>query len=694
MSAQAIKAGRAGIEVFLDRSRLERDSKAVITRMRTLGSGLQSVGTQLGGIGLASGTAFGIATRKFASFEQALASVVARIDGAGEADYGALENKALELNKDLPFTAREIAEAMDFLAMAGFDVEQILGSIGGVTKLAIAGQLDLAQASDIASDAMTAFGLGVDEFERVVGVIAIGANSANTNVLKMGETFSYVAPIAKAAGQSIETTAAMIDAMADGGIKASMAGTALREIFSRLADGNVRKQLAELGVNPFDEDGNFRNALRIFEDLAPAMDKLPTGERMALLDSMFGRAKSGAEQLLASVNNLDDRKTLRGFERRLASTSDELDELVAKKLDTTQGDIDRLSSSFEALQISIGKAIGPEVRAGLQDLIAKLNQLTAWVSNNKSDVVGFAKTALDVTKFGVAALVASKAVGYLSNALSVLRSAMLFIGRLTPATALITTVLSIGGVALAEYAGEWDVLGQTLGQVNKELEQSSKAVANTTKALKEPDRLETKGGRLHKGIQSEARIPGDFENDEFKRLDEFGQRLIVPDQRRDFYLSKAEDVEEQARLFRKRAFANVLKGETDRDTAEQKLLDYERLASALRGRAAGQAIETPDESIAEAKKAGAEAAAQLAKGAQQAADRLKARANRQFELGSLQVGSRSLFDYERALRESGSSVDEQQLAVSEDSNEELKSLNTAVNGLARKIELPTNGRVS
>ena len=177
------------------------------------------------------GTAAVVAT---ANFDQAMSNVSA-ISGATGDDLEALRAKAKEMGEQTKFSATESAEAFSYMAMAGWETEDMLDGIEGIMNLAAASGEDLATTSDIVTDALTAFGLAAEDSGHFADVLAQASSSANTNVSMMGETFKYVAPVAGALGYSADDTAVAIGLMANAGIKGSQAGTALRTSLTNLA---------------------------------------------------------------------------------------------------------------------------------------------------------------------------------------------------------------------------------------------------------------------------------------------------------------------------------------------------------------------------------------------------------------------------------------------------------------------------
>ncbi len=202
-----------------------------------------------------------VAVKTAADFDSAM-SQVAAVSGATGKDLDALRDKAREMGSKTKFSASEAAEAMNYMAMAGWKTSDMLSGIEGIMNLAAASGEDLATTSDIVTDALTAFGLTASDSGHFADILAAASSNANTNVSMMGETFKYCAPIAGALGFSAEDTAEAIGLMGNAGIKSTQAGTALRTIMSNLS-GEVKicgSSIGEVTIATTNADGSMRDA--------------------------------------------------------------------------------------------------------------------------------------------------------------------------------------------------------------------------------------------------------------------------------------------------------------------------------------------------------------------------------------------------------------------------------------------------
>ena len=238
------------------------------------------------------------------NFESGMSKVQA-ISGASGEDLAALTDKAKEMGAKTKFSATESAEAMQYMAMAGWKTGDMLNGIEGIMNLAAASGEDLATTSDIVTDALTAFGLSAQDSTHFADVLAQASSNANTNVGMMGETFKYVAPVAGAMGYSAEDVATAVGLMANSGIKASQAGTSLRTILTRMAKPTKEVQTAmdQLGVSVIDSDGNMKSLHEIMDDLRSGFSGLSEAEKVNMAATLG--ETDGMSGLLAIVNASD-----------------------------------------------------------------------------------------------------------------------------------------------------------------------------------------------------------------------------------------------------------------------------------------------------------------------------------------------------------------------------------------------------
>ena len=212
-------------------------------------------------------------------FSSSMSNVQA-ISGATGEEMGQLEQKARDLGATTVYSASDVSDAFGYMAMAGWDTQQMMDGVSGVLNLAASSGEDLATTSDIVTDALTAFGMEAGDAGRLADVMAAASSNANTNVSMLGESFKYVAPVAGALGYSCEDTSVALGLMANSGIKASQGGTALRTILTNLSkpSKDVETAMSALGISLTDDEGNMKSLRDVMGDLRSGFGDLMISE--------------------------------------------------------------------------------------------------------------------------------------------------------------------------------------------------------------------------------------------------------------------------------------------------------------------------------------------------------------------------------------------------------------------------------
>lgn len=346
------------------RSRLDELTKGahnVLLNVKTAGAGAvnslkNGIGSMVSGavpqamglMGIGMGIADTVNTYK--NF-QAQMSTVQAISGASAESMKDLTAKAKEMGATTQFSATEAGQAMQYMAMAGWENQQMIDGIGGVMNLAGASGESLARVSDIVTDALSAFGLKAGDSGHFADVLAAATSKSNTSVGLMGETFKYVAPIAGAMKYSIEDTSLAIGLMANSGIKGSEAGTALRSTLTRLVKPpkEAAAALGTLGISAVKSDGTIKPLRQSIFELRSKFKGLTDAQKTQFAASIAGQeAMSG---FLAIMNESDENFS------KLANSIDKAkgkaEEMNKIKNDNLAGDVKSLQSAWESLQLTI-----------------------------------------------------------------------------------------------------------------------------------------------------------------------------------------------------------------------------------------------------------------------------------------------------------------------------------------------------
>ena len=339
------------------------------------GDSITNAGKQIS-VASAAVTGLGVAAVKTAAdFDSAMANVAA-ISGATGDDLQALRDKAREMGEKTKFSASEAADAMSYMAMAGWKTGDMLSGIEGIMNLAAASGEDLATTSDIVTDALTAFGLTAEDSAHFADILAAASSNANTNVSMMGETFKYCAPVAGALGYSAEDVAEAIGLMGNAGIKSTQAGTALRTMMTKL-QGELKlsgEALGEVTIQTANADGSMRELSDILADCRTAFSKMSESEAAAAAETLVGKnAMSGFLALMNSAPGDIDK-----LRNAIDNCDGSAENMAAIMQDNLNGQLTILKSQLEELAISFGEMLMPVIRkvvTAVQGFVDKLNNM-------------------------------------------------------------------------------------------------------------------------------------------------------------------------------------------------------------------------------------------------------------------------------------------------------------------------------
>lgn len=371
--------GKIVIETGLDTKGIETGLKKVSSIAKT---GIATAVTAISGMSTALAGVAGYSIKVGSSFEAGMSKVQA-VSGASNEQLQRLSDKAKEMGATTKFSATEAADAMNYMAMAGWKTEDMLNGIDGIMNLAAASGEDLATTSDIVTDALTAFGLTAQDSTHFADVLAAASSNANTNVSMMGETFKYVAPVAGSLGYSAEDCAVAIGLMANSGIKASQSGTALRSMFSRLAKPSkeVKEAMEKLNISLTDSHGNMKSLDTLMGDLRNSFNGLSESEKAEMASSLAGQeAMSG---LLAIVNASDaDFNKLKDAIYGADGASAKMAETMQ---DNLKGGITILESTTEGLGIKIYEEIEDPMKEAAEGATDSVEQISSALENGGID---------------------------------------------------------------------------------------------------------------------------------------------------------------------------------------------------------------------------------------------------------------------------------------------------------------------
>lgn len=520
----AIPVGTAVGYLTLDYTDFSKNLKTAVSEANqlsgkfadTLGSGLSTIGEQISSVGSSLTTAITLplaaaagASIKFgAEFDKGMSNVKA-VSGATAEEFQEMRNAAIDWGEKTVYTATEASDALYYMGLAGWDANESVAALGPVLNLAAAGTLELGRTSDIVTDAMTALQIsaegytnGVQNAEHFTNVLAATMSNSNTDVDQMGEAFKYVAPLAGALGYKSEDLALALGEMANVGVKASQAGTGLRQALKNLitpANETAAALMDELGISLFDDTGKaleFKDVLdnlrstfgEVNVDIAEMSDVLENQGEEALLSyvdaldltmteqeklqaivQIFGtRALPGVLGIInatdESYNDLADaiyssdkafvqhgndimtyEEAVKQFGEELVNTSGEFQVLGAAEgmammqMDNLQGDWTRFTSALGTSQIEITDL----VNGALRELVQKLTELVTWFNNlddeQQENILRWAAIAAAV---GPALLVFGKVISLIGGTITAFNTIAGAITKLKVGFSLLSSVLN------------------------------------------------------------------------------------------------------------------------------------------------------------------------------------------------------------------------------------------------------------
>lgn len=404
--------------------------------------GIKATAAIIGGAATAVSGFAATAIKAGSDFEAGMSKVQA-ISGASGDEIAKLADKAKEMGAKTKFSATESAEAMQYMAMAGWKTGDMLNGIEGIMNLAAASGEDLASTSDIVTDALTAFGKSAYQSGKFADALAAAASNSNTNVAMLGESFKYVAPVAGALGYSYQDVSVALGLMANSGIKASMAGTSLRQLFTNLAKptDSMAAAMDYLGISLQDDEGNMKSLMDVMQDLRKSFGKcqMPMDEfqsKLAELDTQYANGELTEKKYNKALQDLTEKAygaegalkakyaaTLAGTQGMsgllaiVNSSDDDFDKLTeaiynsdgaAEKMadtmnDNLQGAITLAKSALESVQIALYEKVQEPMKDTVKTVTSMLEDMNNSLAENGFNglVISFASSLAQLAQMGL-----------------------------------------------------------------------------------------------------------------------------------------------------------------------------------------------------------------------------------------------------------------------------------------------------
>lgn len=306
-------------------------------------------------------------------FDQSMSNVAATM-GLTTNQIGDLRNYALEMGSTTAFSATEAADALNYMALAGYSSEQSMEALPNVLNLAAAGGIDLAKASDMVTDAQSALGLSMDESTELVDKMAKASSKSNTSVEQLGDAILTVGGTAKIMKGGTTELATALGILADNGIKGSEGGTKLRNMLLSLSapTDQAKTMMDDLGISAYDADGNLRGLDEIMQDLKKSMVDMTQGEQTEVLNTVFNKTDLKAvNALLGTTSDRWEQLT-----KDINNSKGAAEKMAKVKLDNLSGDVTLFKSALEGAKIAISDRLTPSLRKFVQFGTTELSKVT------------------------------------------------------------------------------------------------------------------------------------------------------------------------------------------------------------------------------------------------------------------------------------------------------------------------------
>lgn len=439
------------------------ESNATLAKIEEIGGKLETVGNKMTGVGqkllpvTAGITALGTAAVKTtADFDSSMSQVqatmgitkdaVSDLNGESVNTMDALRDLAKQMGSETAFSASECADAMNYLALAGYDTQEIYDTLPTVLNLAAAGGIDLASASDMVTDAMSALGMETSEADTMVDQMAKTASSTNTSVAQLGEGILTIGATARTVKGGTAELNTALGILANNGIKGAEGGTHLRNVILSLQNptDKAASQMEALGVSVYDSEGNMRSLNDILGDLNTSMEGMTAQEKANIISQIFNKTDlSAVNALLANTGDTWDE-----LQQSIVDSGGAAQQMADTQLDNLSGQLTLLKSALEGLAISFGEILMPMVRSAVEKIQAFVDKL-----NGMSDAQR--ETIIKIMAFAAA----------LGPLLIILGKTISTVGTTMKTFSSLTKGVAKLGVKIAGSSGSITSLGSALGAV-------------------------------------------------------------------------------------------------------------------------------------------------------------------------------------------------------------------------------------
>ncbi len=456
------------VETEQELQRLQQEainSNETLCKIEAAGQKFQTIGNTIAGVGqkflpvtAAVGALGTTAVKTTADFDSSMSQVQATmgitkdsmsdLNGASVNTMNALRDLAKQMGAETAFSASECADAMNYLALAGYDTQEIYDTLPTVLNLAAAGDIDLASASDMVTDAMSALGMETSEADTMVDQMAKTASLTNTSVAQLGDGILTIGATARTVKGGTAELNTALGILANNGIKSAEGGTHLRNVILSLQNptDKAAAQMEALGISVYDSEGNMRSLNDILGDLNTSMEGMTAQEKSNIIGQIFNKTDlSAVNALLANTGDAWD-----SLQQSIADSSGAAQQMADTQLDNLSGQLTLLKSALEGLAISFGEILMPAVRTAVEKVQAFVDKLNSLDDAQKQTAVKIALIAAAIGPLLIALGKTISTVGSVMTGFSVLTKGVAKLGvKLAGSTGSVTSL----GSALGAVAG-------------------------------------------------------------------------------------------------------------------------------------------------------------------------------------------------------------------------------------------------
>ena len=362
-------------------------SGGVADALGSIGAAAETAGRALTlGVTAPLMTAAGAAIRTGMEFDSSMSNVYSLMTSLNltQADMDELRQTAIRMGATTKFSASEAADAMGYMALAGWNNKQTIEALPGVLNLAAAANMDLAKASDIVTDTMTPFGMAASRAGEAADVFAYAQANSNTTVEGLGEAMKYAAPTADAFGMTLQDTAAAMGVLANAGIKGSQGGTTLNAMLRDMKKNadNGRIAIGKTKVALTNADGSYRSYAAIIRDIDKATSSMTASQRDAALGAIFG--DESLKGILATLKQGPD--ALDEMTKGLYACEGAAKEMAETAENNLQGDLTKLGSGVSTMGIALHDFFVPAIRQTVQAVTGLVGWFNALDDGTKNTI--------------------------------------------------------------------------------------------------------------------------------------------------------------------------------------------------------------------------------------------------------------------------------------------------------------------